>query len=332
MTRYTILILLTLLFLASTPAQAGKPSILIINSYDDEMEWVRHHNNAFRREIGTLANIETFYMDTKRLPTYLHREQADKAMALYKKIQPDVVLLTDDNALKTLGSLIARNGTPVIYLGINENPRRYFDLTVPITGVLERPLFKRSIVFIKDLLLGRLHKCLVLFDDSTTSRATCQNVFKNNMQLKFADTQVNLRLPSTFDQWKRLVLESKDLEYDAIIIGLYHTLVDNEGQHVPEETVLRWTSANSPIPAFAFWDFSIGKGKAIGGLVMAGDPQGTAAATLVKRVLKGERPEGIHPVTAETGRFVFSRSELDRWGIVFPMKFVQPGEELIFVE
>lgn len=332
MKRHIILLILLTFLLTGAPAHADHPVILIVNSYGDDMDWVRVHNKALRREMGESATFHTFYMDTKRLPKSLHKLQADKAMALYEETRPDIVVLTDDNALKHLGKSIASRGTPVVYLGVNENPRRYFDVDLPITGVLERPLFKRSIVFIKDLFRGKLHKCLIMFDDSTTSRATCSNVFKNNMHMTFADTTVELRLIPTFMQWKHFVSESSNDGYDAIIVGLYHTLVDAEDRHVPEKEVLAWTSANSPVPVFAYWDFSIGKGKAVGGMVQAGEPQGVEAARLIKRILAGESAEAIHPVTAESGRFVFSRSEMERWGISFPVKFVQPGEELIFLD
>ena len=69
------------------------------------------------------------------------------------------------------------------------------------------------------------------------------------------------------------VLNAKKNGYEAIFIGLYHTLVDDDGKHVSEQTVLEWTSAHSPVPLFCFWEFSVGKGKAIGGLVLDGRDQ-----------------------------------------------------------
>ena len=53
--------------------------------------------------------------------------------------------------------------------------------------------------------------------------------------------------------------------YDVILLGLYHTLRDDTGKHVEAEKVLEWTSENTPVPSFAFWDFLLGPRKAIGG-------------------------------------------------------------------
>ncbi len=73
-------------------------------------------------------------------------------------------------------------------------------------------------------------------------------------------------------------MNAKKEGYGAIILGLYHTLVDDRGRHVDDEQVARWTSKHSPVPVFGFWDFSVGKGLAMGGLTLDSEPQGREAA------------------------------------------------------
>lgn len=326
----TIVSLIVLLI--HTPAFAAKPKVFVINSYHASYPWVQSHNEALQNELGDTATLSFHYMDTKRISPDQHDQRATLAMEEYWSTKPDLVVLTDDNALRLLGSRISNAGTPVVYLGINENPRQYISHSTKATGVLERPLLKRSIVFIKELLHGRLNKCLVMFDNGSTSCAIVKNTFGGKDSMNFADTTVDLQLVATFFQWKTHVLASKQMKYDAIILGLFHTLVDEEGNHVPDAMVSQWTSENSPVPVFGFWDFAIGKRKAIGGLVLAGEPQGREAAKLIKRVLAGEDPMTVEPVTAEHGRFVFSRSQMKRWGITIPANFVHPGEELIYVD
>ncbi len=330
--RIIFTILLVTTFLLSLPALAQKPTILVINSYHAEYPWVKGHNAALKDSLEDYANLSFFYMDTKRLPSDQLPARVKEALAAYYAIGPDLVVLTDDNALNLLGKEITNRRTPVVYLGINANPRKYFDDNVIATGVLERPLFKRSIVFIKELLRGKLDKCLVLFDSGTTAHAILDTVFGGKDQLDFAHTEVELQLNTTFDQWKAHVLKSKERGFNAIILGLYQTIVDNNGNHVSAEEIAHWTSSNSPVPMFGFWSFSIGKGKAIGGLVLAAEPQGVEAAKLARCILDGTNAKKVSPVIAEHGRFVFSRSEMNRWGLSFPPNFVHPGEELIFVD
>lgn len=327
----TTICLLLLLFTAGV-ASAGHPKILVINSYHAEYPWVRSHNQAIRDGLGMWADLTFFNMDTKRLPATRYAEQTGKALDLYDKINPKIVILADDNALALLGEPITERGTPVIYLGINANPRSYSGTVSLMTGVLERPLLKRSIVFIQDILQGNLNKCLVLFDNGSTARATMDTVFKGKSRVVFGGSATDINLVATFAQWKALVLTAKKNGYQAIILGLYHTLVDSMGMHVPAEVVAQWTSANTPVPVFAFWDFAVGKGKAIGGLILAGEPQGREAAKLARRLLAGENPAQIQPVTAEHGRFLFSKYELTRWGISLPPKLAQPSETLELIE
>lgn len=313
-------------------AFAQPQKVLVINSYHAEYPWVVDHNTALKKTLGDTAHLTFFYMDTKRLPKGEHMEMADRAMAAYEAEKPDVVVLTDDNALMALGKRVTAKGTPVVYLGINNNPRKYLGKMLLATGVLERPLLKRSIVYLNDILGGDLQKCLVLFDDGTTAHTLKAEVFQERDSLSFANTVTDIRCIKHLDDWERTVLSAKEKGYDAVILGLYHTLTDQDGNPVDSEEVAMWTSENSPVPLFGFWDFTIGKGKAIGGLVLAGEPQGREAGKLVLRILSGEDPHNVQPVTAEHGRFVFSNHELQRWNIELPGYFKNPSESIIYIE
>nr|WP_321513668.1 ABC transporter substrate binding protein [uncultured Pseudodesulfovibrio sp.] len=323
--------IIILLFMA-IPAMAYLPRVLVINSYHPDFPWVATHNEALERGLEDAASLSFFNMDTKRIPPHKFQAAADRAMLQLDTIKPAVVVLTDDNALSLLGGRISALNIPVVYLGINANPRDYGVFENQATGVLERPLFKRSIVFIQDILPGGLKKCLVLYDNSPTAHASFSLVFNNQQRLKFAGTETHLRLIGTLKEWQKAVLSAKELGYKAIIVGLYHTIVNDTGQHVPDEEIIRWTSAHSAVPVFGFWDFSIGKGKALGGLVLSAKPQGWAAAKLVKRILAGEKAAAIEPVIAETGRFVFSDYELKRWNLVEPVHLSVPSITIRHVE
>ena len=68
-----------------------------------------------------------------------------------------------------------------------------------------------------------------------------------------------------------------------------------------EQQVLAWASAHSPVPLFCFWEFSVGKGRAIGGLVLDGRDQGAKAAELVNAILAGAQPKTLAPRAALRG-------------------------------
>lgn len=233
-----------------------------------------------------------------------------------------MVILGDDNALNYLDSRFSKRVTPVVYLCINNNPRNYqLHNSKNITGVLERPLIKRSISSIS---YGKAKKFLLVFDNSPTSKTIIKENFSNKNQVIISGVQVDIKLINDWNSWKTQILSSSELQYDILFIGLYQTIIGQENRHVPAPEVLSWTINNTPIPPFFFWEFSIGKEKAIGGLVMFGFEQGKLAAQMAKQMLE----EGISPYklgikTAEKGRFVFSRKQLERFSVELPQRIIK---------
>ena len=69
---------------------------------------------------------------------------------------------------------------------------------------------------------------------------------------------MDLAQTNDYQQWQQQVLKAKEAGYQALFIGLYHTLKDADGKPVDAETVLQWSAQHSPVPLFAFWEFSVG--------------------------------------------------------------------------
>ncbi|MCL1097334.1 ABC transporter substrate-binding protein [Shewanella gelidii] len=313
----------------SPSAIAEAKKVLVIQSYHAEYPWDKSYLKGIRQTLDGNYEIETFQMDTKRVPKDAYQQQADKAWEKYKSMKPDIVMLGDDNALKYLGKRIDDDGTPVVFLGINSNPRAVgIGKMKQVTGILERPLFKRNISEVNKVMNNSLKSVLILFDSGTTSQAAVTDAFKGKDTLKVGKVKATLKLIDTQSKWQQAVSNAKSDGYDAIIVGLYHTIVDDSGKHVPAGDILSWTSENTPVPPFAFWDFVVGRDKAIGGLVLFGEVQGVEAAKVVKRVLAGESPKKIQPAVAKKGRFYFSQAQLDRWSLTLP-KSIQSKASVI---
>lgn len=311
-------LLLLLSLIGSSAAVIAAEHVMVIESYHAQYPWDQSYLEGLRETLGDRATISTFEMDTKRLPKEQYQAQADKAWEAFLQRKPDLVVLGDDNALHYLARKIDQTGTPVVFLGINSNPR-YAGLAEMhnVTGILERPLFKRNITEIKRIMGDKLKSALVLFDSGNTSQASVEGAFQNQTHMSVSGVKVKLELVAKKEQWQALILTAAE-QYDAIIVGLYQTLTDAQGQNADAGEVLHWTSENSKVPLFAFWDFSVGQGKTAGGLVLAGKVQGQDAGQVVLRILNGEKPSAILPAIAQNGRFLFSKSEIERWGLVLP--------------
>ncbi|WP_159084570.1 ABC transporter substrate-binding protein [Dongshaea marina] len=298
-------------------------TIFIIESYHSDYPWDISYMEGIRQELGADYRLERFHMNTKRLPESQYQQQADRAWARYQELQPDLVILADDNALKYLFRRLSSVQTPVVFLGINGNPNPIV-LTAPnrnFTGILERPLFKHSAVALKALLKPRPKKLLILFDGGLTSKVAVSRIFAKKSKVEVSGISLELRLIRDFASWKKIVEHSKSDGYDAIIIGLYQTLVNSQGQHVPAQQVIHWTSKHTPLPLFSYWRFSVGPQKTAGGLVLSGKDQGRQAGIVTRQILEqGVQPKDVPPYPAERGQYIFSRSQMKQWNIRVPDK------------
>lgn len=307
------------LVLTALSAASASTSICIIHSYHKEYAWEISLTDGLSDKLPPGATVAHHYLDTKRTPVEEHMNKADKLWEDVQNASWDLFILCDDNAARLLGPRLKGGPVPVIYLGLNRNPRDYGLFPAPnITGVLERPLIRRSLHSMCKLVNTADTKVLILFDSDATSDAVVHEEFQGKSHLELGSVRVELKQFSQVEEWKNALLNARSDGFDTVYIGLYHTLRDATGAHVPEDEVLAWANANTPVPIFAFWDFAVGRHKTIGGHVLSARDQGLAAGEIASRVLSGVPPSSILPVTASEGRYLFSASEMDRFNIKLP--------------
>lgn len=319
--RRTACSLLTLLLLVPLPAvaQPPAPTVLLIESYHAGFEWDAGYKAALQARLQPACQLVSFELDTKRLPPQRHAAMADQAWALYQKLKPALVILGDDAALSLLAARLAATATPVVYLGINNNPRAYYDpgKVRNFTGVLERPLVKRNVAQLRKI-LPAARRVLFLFDTSMTSTVLLSEVFQGQARQTIEGLDVDVKLIEDWQRWQAVVLAARSNGYDAIYLGTYQALREETAFPRTAMAMLRWTSEHAQVPVFGLWDFFVGPDLAAGGLVLDGREQGMAAADIALRILAGTTPGKIYPITAQRGRFVFSRAQLLRHHIVLP--------------
>lgn len=310
---------LLLLFLGLSLSQVTlAANILVIESYHQELPWVQDNSRGLKATLGNQNQLEYLYLDTKRIPVEQHPAQAQQAWQRYVEAKPDLVIICDDYAINLLAHRIARYGTPVVYLGMNGNPRQNGTYgSSNITGILERPLLKRNIVEMSAL-MGSPQKALVLFDDSAVSKTALKDNFGNVAHWQFDKLHVDLRQTDSYPRWQTLITTARMQGYEMIFLGLYHTLRDQNGNYVDADEAIRWAGQQSQVPIFGFWDFSVGPKKSIGGLVMSGYEQGAAAGTMASELLQGKRSKSLTPRIASRGEYLFSRSGMNRWKLAPP--------------
>ncbi len=288
--------------------------IVFVHSYHLEYPWVKEYRDGFLATIET-HSISEYQMDTKRRPAGDFDQIANETWKFIADVNPKLLVVADDNALRLLGKRIQTDNTPLIFLGINANPRHYLKLGKNVSGALERPLLKRSVMMLNTI-LPEIKKIKVLMDSNPTSYAILETSFDDKFNQNISGTQVDIKLQKNYADWRSSVKQSESEEYDAIIVANYAALSNESGDNVSLNEVSEWTSANSPVPVFAFWAYSIGDGKAIGGLTISGTQQGIEAAKKANQFfVTGKLPSISTPAR---GTFLFSEHELNRWGIQLP--------------
>lgn len=296
----------------SPPSYATE--VLFIHSYHLDYPWVKEYRQGFMDTIEQSDIIE-HQMDTKRIASSDFNQAADKAIQQIQTSEPKLVVLADDNALKLVGPVVVQKQIPLVFLGINDNPRQYIALSKNVSGALERPLLKRSVSSLKTL-QPTTKKILVMMDDNPTSYAILATSFDNKLKQTIAGIKVDTLLFSRFLDWQTAIEQSKANGYDAVIIANYAALKDTNDNNVSLDSVSQWTSEHTPIPLFAFWDYSIGHDKAIGGLTINGYQQGVVAAQHVNHFFNAGSLPSIS--TPNRGELVYSQQQLQKWHITLP--------------
>lgn len=288
-------------------AALALPLVTVVESYHPENSWDKDYVQGIKSKLDGVAELSFISLDTKRLPTSEHLQQARMALTQIQQQPPALAILGDDAALALLGPKLARMNIPTVFLGINAAPERYFDggkLPPKVTGVLERPRYKNNFALIREL-LPHTRRILVLMDEERSAQILREDI----VQLR--DEAVEVQLISSLDGWKKAILSAHD-NYDAVVIGTYQALVDETYRNVDAGEVMRWSQANSKIPLFGFWDFQIGRNAAVGGVVLTGFEQGAQAGSMAK--LQLQRPTLTLPLRyGSNGRVMLSRTQAERW-------------------
>ncbi|USD66480.1 hypothetical protein [Vibrio sp. SCSIO 43136] len=296
---------------------AEAKTVSFIHSYHQEYLWVKEYRQGFFDYLAEGITVDEFEMDTKRRHSLEDLKVAQlSAIEYLKNSSSDLVILSDDNALNYLGRYVQANNIPLLFSGINANPRDYVDVNSLTSGVLERPLLRRSVSLIRKF-APSLKKVKVLMDDSPSSQAILSTSFGGRASQKIAGVVIDGVMLPSFEAWKSEVNTASTEGYDAILLLVYSRLDGEDGSGaVPVKDVDTWTSKHAGLPVFGTWEFSVGKGRTIGGFCLSGYEQGKALALQANRYFSSGKMPTI--VTPEKGKFVFSRTELERWQIELP--------------
>jgi len=288
---------------------AGK-KILVVHSYHPGYRWVASITEGIRAAVkGTGAQVEVFYMDTKRNTSEQWMIKSGQlAVRKMEEYKPDVVIVSDDNAQQYFARNYVGGKVPFVFTGVDADPSKYGYPAPNVTGIIERPQLAASLK-----LAGRFHpikRIAVLSCNDSTSVAALGFMKEDPIDV----TVVDWNLADDLDDWKAAV-KRYNKSVDAIVVRSYQALKDPKtGGRVLPRAVGEWTARNATAPTIAFHDFEIRDGIFIG-VVKSGFEYGYKAADYGLRILRGTPPSELPIIRADIGTKMMNRDTAGRLGV-----------------
>jgi PAS domain S-box-containing protein len=220
------------------------------------------------------------------------------------------VLVSDNYAFEFAAQYAAElfPGVPVVFCGVNDLGPGMLPDRADITGVEERFDLTGTLDLALALHPGK-KRLIVIGDRSVTGIAIANQVrdqlpaYRDRLEWEFWDSY---RLEEILGLVERV-------PPDALIffIPFYQAIGD---RFYSAEEVVAEIGGHSDAPIYTCWDFLVGAGT-VGGRVIQGREHGRLAASMVLRILGGERAEDIPMVVQVGDLFLFDYNGLRRFHI-----------------
>ena len=186
-----------------------------VSSYHKGYDWSDGVERGLRAELDGKCDLTQFDMDTKRNKDELYKIKKGREIAIeIKKINPDVIITSDDNAAKYLIVPFFRGGnTPVVFCGINWTVEEYDFPASNITGMVEVAPLRPMLDWARKL-TNEGKSALYLGADTLTEKKNFAHISEvgASLGLKIFSEYVNSQ-----EEWQSAIVRGE--EVDFIILG-----------------------------------------------------------------------------------------------------------------
>lgn len=270
--------------------------VLYIMSYHKGWEWTEIQLEGFRT---AMADYDVTYtveaMDCKNHADEEYRlGRAAEIQKVIDEQKPDLVYVSDDEALQYIVSNNIDTEIPFVFSCVNKDPAEYgLGGASNVTGVLEVEHFASSFELIQEI-VPDIKDVLVIYD-----RAEMWNDVKARMLEKVGNyPQVNfifLEPIMTFEEYQETILKYNGNVDALCLVGVFN-YADENGDSVFYQDVLRWTEENSTIPDFSFWIDRVDN-STLCSVAISGFEQGYTAGKMAEQILVDKVSPADIPVT-----------------------------------
>ncbi|WP_163336398.1 ABC transporter substrate-binding protein [Desulfopila sp. IMCC35008] len=308
---------------------AEQKKVLYVNSYHSGYEWSDKIEKGIFKALnitllpdGSLdttksdVDLKIIRMDTKRNVTEEFKKKAAlQAKTVIEQWHPDLVITSDDNAVKYLAAEYYRNSDiPFVFCGVNLDASVYGLPSANMTGIVEVTPVRTTITMLREYAAGDR---LGYIGGDVLSEQEDLNYLRDSVGLDFSDGA----LVTSFAEWEQVytrLQETVDMLLWLSPAGIKGWDYDKAREFVMEHT---------RIPTGAIASFNIRL--ALLGRVKVAEEQGWWAGNTALSILEGTLPADI-PVARNKQSVVYLNMRLARkLGVKFPMAWIEEAE---FVE
>lgn len=265
----------------------GARTLLHINSYHPGYAASDEVLAGIYEVVGASnARLDVFFMDTKRFPEAESiTAKVDEVMEMIGRTRPDVIIASDDNAVKYIVAEHFKSGPiPCVFCGVNWTCEPYGLPTENVTGMLEVLPVQQTVDTLTQY-YPNTRRITVLSENTASERKNKDVLGPIFAELGLSTTYA---LVDTYDEWKMHFLKA-NTEADVIFLPTSGAIANWD----PADAQV-FVRKQIRVPVFTC-DHLMMK-YAVFGLTKAPREQGQWAARTALRILRGKSPATI-PVT-----------------------------------
>jgi two-component system cell cycle sensor histidine kinase/response regulator CckA len=310
----------------SAPAR-DKLRLFWVNSYTEDDFWSQQMRAGILEtlarggytSVDDTLEMETFHMGMRPVSVIDDvRPAALQAVERLGDFQPNIVIVSGDEATRTIIPLYFDPTLPFVFCGVSSDLSLYGLDLLNVTGVLEA-LHPVQTVAMAYAFVEDAQQYMVLGDGSVSGKSRALSAYSALGKSEYGTPAPLFRMAATWSRWQTTVLEDAS-EVDFILLASHQGVVDDAGRLINEQEVITWMLDNSPVPVFALSNVAIING-AVGGLVSYGYEEGVSVGEIVSRLAAGESPVDIEIRGPARSLLAVNMAAAHRWNLRIPITF-----------
>ncbi len=328
-------------YMVSQKRMSGFLKKLIDYNYIDK----KHKRQIFANNVFFKDNykfetteIKRLWLDAKRYPnTSDLLTNIESVIKFIHEYIPDILIVSEDYAVKYIGSYFYDSSIPIIFCGVNTSPFKYGlinDMENPganMTGVYQNEFIFETLNLYKILMNKNYLNALYISESSQTSNSKIKYIDDNSHFYKDTLNFDSKIVTNNFEELKKAVMKYNiEKNIDVYLTGILGSFKDSKGNLMSSEEVLNWLLENAEKPVLTNL-FSYIQAGALLGVVEDEEMQGKLAAEQFHLIMQGNHPSKIKVLPDTNGLKVINRGVLKNTTLnIEQLKMLEP--DLIVIE